>query len=96
MFAAIDRLIGALTECLSYNAPELLALVTVNTGSESFFSFSDVQPVPESFSYLGVEVDRLQGQSSVASNMFANTGQEYQVTNAASSLCSLGFAVCVS
>ena len=98
MFAAIDRMIGALTERFSSNAPEFIAFVTVNPWSKSFLSFSDVQPVAESFSYLGVDVVRLRGQTSVASNMFTNAGPEHQVTMQcrASSLCSSGFAVCVS
>ena len=92
MFAVIDRMIGALTERFSSNAPELLAFATVNPGSKSFLSFSHMQPVAERFSYLGV--DRLRGQSSVALNMFANAGPEHQVTNAEQVLCALQALPC--
>ena len=94
MFAVIDRMIGALTERFSSNAPELLAFATVNPGSKSFLSFSHMQPVAERFSYLGVDVDRLRGQSSVALNMFANAGPEHQVTNAEQVLCALQALPC--
>ena len=50
MFAVTDRMIGALTERFSSNAPELLAFATVNPGSKSFVSFSNMQPVVQSFS----------------------------------------------
>jgi len=86
MFAVIDRMIGKLTECFSSNAPELLAVATVNPGFKSFLIFSDMPPLAESFSYIGAYVDRLRGQSSVASNMFENAGQ---VTNAEQVLCAL-------
>ena len=94
MFAVIDRMIGALTERFSSNAPELLAFATVNPGSKSFLSFSDMQPVAERFSYLGVDGDRLRSQSSVALNMFANAGPEHQVTNAEQVLCALQALPC--
>ena len=72
MFAVIDRMLCALTEKFSVNAPELIAFSTVNPVSASFLNFDAMLPVAKSFAYLGIDVDRLRGQSAVAFNMFKN------------------------
>ena len=79
MCAAFDRIIDALTERFSSNAPELLAFVAVNRGSKSLNSLSFLMCnrwYRKLYSYLGVDIDRLRGQSSAASNMFAFAGPD--------------------
>lgn len=71
----------ALTERFSVNAPELIAFSTVNPDSASFLNFDAMLPVAKSFAYLGIDVDRLRGQSAVAFNMFKNAIPGNQVAN---------------
>ena len=74
MFAVIDRMMCALTERFSVNAPELIAFSTstMNPDSASFLNSDAMLQVAKSFAYLGIDADRLRGQSAVAFNMFKN------------------------
>ena len=81
MFDIIDKMLGAITERFSSNSLELLALSTVIPDSESFLNFEVMLPVAESCGYLGIDADRLRGQSAVAFNLFKNAIPGNQVVN---------------
>ena len=70
MFEVVDKMEGELTRRFSANTTELKAFSTVNPASDSFLSFADMLPVAEQLAYMGIDADKLRGQTSVALSMF--------------------------
>ena len=81
MFDIIDKMLGAITERFSSNSLELLAFSTVIPYSESFLNSHVTSGKKLQCGYLGIDVDRLRGQSAVAINLFKNALPGNQVVN---------------
>ena len=70
VFEVLDKMIGELGRRFSGNESLLKACCTIDPSSASFFQWDQMLPTANLFSYLGIDIDKLKGQVSVASNMF--------------------------
>jgi len=70
MFEIINKMTGEMDRRFSRNEPFLKACCTIDPSSASFMQFDETLPIATVFAYLGIDVEKLKVQVSVASNMF--------------------------
>jgi hypothetical protein len=75
MFEIIDKMVGELDRRFSGNESLLRACCTIDPSSTSFLQLNQMLPIVDTFAYLGLDIDNLKAQVSVASNMFRIAGK---------------------
>jgi len=82
MFQIIDKMVGELDRRFTGNETLLRACCTIDPSSTSFLRLDQMLPIADMFAYLGLNIDNLKAQVSVASNMFRMAGITGKVSNA--------------
>jgi hypothetical protein len=70
MFEMLDKMDGEIDRRFSGNESLLRACCTIDPSVPSFLQLDQMLPIANMFAYLGLNVDNLKAQVSVASNMF--------------------------
>ena len=70
LFEMLDKMDGEIDMSFSGNESFLRACCTIDPSVPSFLQLDQILPIANMFAYLGLNVDNLKAQVSVASNMF--------------------------
>ena len=70
MFEMLDKMDGEIDRRFSGNESLLRACCTIDPSVPSFLQLEQMLPIADMFAYLGLNVDNLKAQVTVASNMF--------------------------
>ena len=70
MFEIINKMTGEMDRRFSRNEPFLKACCTIDPSSASCMQFDETLPIAAVFAYLGIDVEKMKAQVSVASNIF--------------------------
>jgi hypothetical protein len=75
MFEIIDKMVGELDRRFTVNEFLLRACCTIDPSSTSFLWLDQMLPIADMFACLGLNIDNLKAQVSVASNMSRMAGK---------------------